>query len=44
MNIIKSENLMHQLKNIIQEKNKKNEEEVEKNKLMQDNKDEYRID
>ena len=35
---------MHQLKNIIQEKNKKIEEEVEKNKLMQDNKDEYRID
>ena len=35
---------MHQLKNIIQENKKKNEEEVEKNKLMQDNKDEYRID
>ena len=37
---------MHQLKNIIQEKKKQktNEEEVEKNKLMQDNKDEYRID
>ena len=35
---------MHQLKNIIQEKKKKNEEEVEKNKLVQDNKDDYRID
>ena len=35
---------MHQLKNIIQEKKKKNEVEVEKNKLVQDNKDEYRID
>ena len=37
---------MHQLKNIIQKKKKKktNEEEVEKNKLVQDNKDEYRID
>ena len=46
MKIIKSESLMHQLKNIIQEKKKQktNEEEVEKNKLMQDNKDEYRID
>ena len=46
MKTIKSESLMHQLKNIIQEKKKKktNEEEVEKIKLMQDNKDEYRID
>ena len=30
MKIIKSESFMHQLKNIIQEKKKKNEEEVEK--------------
>ena len=44
MKIIKSENLMHQLKNIIQGKKKKHEEVVEKNKLMQDNKDDYRID
>ena len=44
MKIIKSKSLMHQLKNIIQGKKKKNEEEVEKNKLVQDNKDEYRID
>ena len=44
MKIIKSESLMHQLKNIIQEKKKKNEVEVEKNKLVQDNKDDYRID
>ena len=37
---------MHQLKNAIQEKKKKktNGEEVEKNKLMQDKKDDYRID
>ena len=37
---------MHQLKNVIQEKKKKktNGEEVEKNKLVQDKKDEYRID
>ena len=44
MKIIKSESFMHQLKNIIQEKKKKNEVEVEKNKLVQDNKDDYRID
>ena len=44
MKIIKSESLMHQLKNIIQEKKNEEEEEVEKNKLVQDNKDEYRID
>ena len=44
MKIIKSESFMHQLKNIIQEKKKTNEEEVDKNKLVQDSKDDYRID